>query len=46
MFDSTTSELSTFAKWTPVPIPAAAWLFMSGLVGLIWKGHKSRQSIA
>ena len=29
----------------PVPIPAAAWLFMSGLVGLIWKGRKARQAV-
>lgn len=25
---------------TPVPIPAAAWLFMTGLIGLVWKGRK------
>ena len=31
---------------TPVPIPAATWLFMSGLIGLISKGHKARQSVA
>jgi hypothetical protein len=30
---------------TPVPIPAAAWLFMSGLLGLVWKGRKVRQSV-
>jgi hypothetical protein len=30
----------------PVPIPAAAWLFMSGLIGLVWKGRKARQSIS
>lgn len=27
-----------------VPLPAAAWLFMSGLVGLVWKGRKASQS--
>ena len=26
----------------PVPVPAAAWLFMSGLIGLVWKGRKAR----
>ena len=31
---------------TPVPLPAAAWLFMSGLIGLVWKGRKTRQSAA
>ena len=31
---------------TPIPVPAAAWLFMSGLIGLVWKGRKAHQSIA
>jgi hypothetical protein len=30
----------------PVPVPAAAWLFMSGLLGLVWKSRKARQSVA
>lgn len=35
-----------YAVASPVPVPAAAWLFMSGLLGLIWKGRKARQSVA
>ena len=31
---------------SPVPIPAALWLFMSGLIGLVWKGRQARQSTA
>ena len=30
----------------PVPIPAAAWLFMSGLISLVWKGRKVRKSFS
>ena len=26
-----------------VPIPAAMWLFISGIVGLMWKGHRARK---
>ena len=29
-----------------VPLPAAAWLFMSGLIGLLLKGRRVRQSVA
>ena len=36
----------TYAKATVVPIPAAAWLFMSGLLGLVYKGRKARQAAA
>jgi hypothetical protein len=28
----------------PVPIPATALLFASGLIGLVWKGRKARKS--
>ena len=37
LFDSSTSANSVWAKWTPVsavPLPAAAWLFISALGGL------------
>jgi hypothetical protein len=30
----------------PVPIPAAAWLFMSGLISLVWKSRKVRKSFS
>ena len=42
------NDLSTegfYAIAAPVPVPAAAWLFMSGLIGLLWKGRKARQSV-
>lgn len=29
----------------PVPIPAAAWLFMSGFIGLLWKSRKAREAV-
>ena len=35
------SESHTWAKASVVPLPAAAWLFMSGLIGLVWKGRKA-----
>jgi hypothetical protein len=35
-----------WAVATPVPVPAAAWLFASGLLGLVWKGCKARQSVS
>jgi hypothetical protein len=28
-------DINTFAKFSPVPVPAAAWLFGSGLLGLV-----------
>ena len=28
-------DINTFAKFSPVPVPAAVWLFGSGLLGLI-----------
>lgn len=34
--------LNLCAKWTPVPVPTAAWLFLSGLIGLVWKSRKVR----
>ena len=30
----------------PVPLPAAFWLFVSALLGLLWKGRKAHQSAA
>ena len=39
-----TNSFSTeglYAFAAPVPIPAAAWLFMSGLIGLVWKGRQA-----
>ncbi|MEM8845454.1 MAG: hypothetical protein AAGB35_10495 [Pseudomonadota bacterium] len=34
------------ADGSPVPIPAAAWLFMSGILGLIWKCRKADKTTA
>lgn len=31
---------------SPIPVPATAWLFISGLLGLVYKGRKARQSVA
>lgn len=39
-------DVSFFAGTTPIPVPAAAWLFMSGIISLVWKGRKVRQSVA
>ena len=40
-FGFTYEQIPTSAL-APVPVPAAAWLFISGLIGLAWKGRKSR----
>lgn len=37
-----TSGGSESLTTTPVPVPAAAWLFGSGLVGLLWGGRNKR----
>ena len=39
-----TSDVGGPFQAAPVPIPAAAWLFMSGLISLVWKGRKARKS--
>ena len=44
--NSLDSSIHTWAKASVVPLPAAAWLFMSGLLDLVWKGRKARQSVA
>lgn len=33
--DTTVETFSSFAQVTPVPLPAAAWLLLSGVVGLV-----------
>lgn len=45
------SRTTGFDNWSvtinqvaPIPIPAAAWLFASGIIGLVWKSRKVRQS--
>ena len=43
--NATSSNLA-YAKASVVPLPAAAWLFMSGLIGLVWKGRKARETFA
>jgi hypothetical protein len=37
--------LTDFSPGAVVPIPAAVWLFMSGLIGLVWKGRKAHQAV-
>ncbi len=34
-FNNTYNPIATFSEVNPVPLPAAAWLFGSGLLGLI-----------
>lgn len=45
------SRTTGFDNWSvtinqvaPIPVPAAAWLFASGIIGLVWKSRKVRQS--
>lgn len=37
---------AVFTSVQPVPVPAAVWLFMSGLLGLVYKGRKAGQAAA
>ncbi len=36
----------TYAKASVVPLPAAAWLFMSGLIAVVIKGREARLTVA
>ena len=44
--DTFDQDYSPTFQASPVPIPAAAWLFMSGLLGLVYTGRKARQAAA
>ena len=48
-FDLSTDPMKTYALWTPaeVPLPAAAWLFMSAIAGLagVKRISRSRRSV-
>lgn len=45
-FFADSDEPFYYVKASVVPVPAAVWLFMSGLLGLVWKGRKARQAAA
>ena len=39
------SSNASNVSFTVVPIPAAAWLFMSGIIGLVWSDRKARKPV-